>query len=127
MRSPSSTIVYRAWERAIGRSLDGSFAHHENAFLDQRPRDDIPGTSENTGEGRSGNPHPVGGGFLVQSLKIGQPKGFELVQPQRFDFELADRSADGLERPCSSHETDLSELFRSCHIVSQLRTYVHYS
>jgi hypothetical protein len=112
-------------EGLVGCRHDRTFADHQHALLDQGPRDRRSGAGEDAGEGRPGNSHSFGRSLLVEPLEVGQAKGLELVEPQRFDLEGADGAADGLERPSPGHATDPPELFRSCHVVSQLRTYVH--
>ena len=70
-----------------------------------------------TSEGRSGNAHPFGGGFLVETFEIGQPQSLELIQSKLLDSEVNDRPTNGLEGPFSGHATNPSELFRSCHLI----------
>jgi hypothetical protein len=124
--SPSaSTFVNRTGERSIGADHYRAFTNHQHPLLDQRPRDRRTGAGEDAGKGRPGNTHPLGGGLLVKTFEVSQPKGLELVEPQRLDLEFANPSADRLERPPPSSATDSPELFRSCHLISQLRTYAH--
>jgi len=121
----SAAPVNRTRKRSVGSSLHRTLAHHQDPLLDQRSGNCRPRSGEDSGKGRSGNSHPLCGGFLVKTFEIGQPKSFELVQAQRLDLKFADRTADGFERSPPGHATDPPELFRSCHFISQLRTYVH--
>jgi hypothetical protein len=116
----------RAGEGLVGSGYHGSLTDHQHTLLDQRPCDGRPGAGKDAGEGRPGNAHPFSGGHLIEPFEIGEPQSLELVESQLFDFEAADRASDGLERPASGHASDSSDLLRSCHFPSKLRTYAHY-
>jgi len=109
----------------IRGSYHRALTDHQYALLDQSPGDRRSGAGEDAGEGRPGNSHPLGRGLLVEPFEVGQAESFELVQSQLFDLESADGTTNGFEGPTPGHATDPPEFFRSCHLISQLRTYVH--
>jgi hypothetical protein len=118
LSSPAPTIVDRAGKGLVGSRYHRSLADHQHALLDQRPCNGQPGAGEDTCEGRPGNAHPFRGSFLIEPFEVGQAKGFEFVQSQRFDLESTNRAANGLEGPFPGPASDPPELLRSCHFAS---------
>ena len=112
--SPTSAVD-RARHRFAGARHDRAVTDQQQSFLDQSSGHGQPGAGEDAGERRSRNSHPLGCGFLIQTLEIGQAKGLELVDPQCFHAELAHPPTDRLETPPFADATDFPELFRSSH------------
>jgi len=99
-----------------------AWAHHDRAitdqqqsFLDQSSGHGQPGAGEDASERRSRDPHPLGRGFLVQTLEIGQAQGLELVDAQGLDVKLTHRPPDRLEATPLTDAVDSPELLRPSH------------
>jgi hypothetical protein len=113
-----SVIVDGAGEGRIGCLDNRTVADDQELALDQRGGDSLPCAGEDPSEGGTGDPHPRGGGFLIEPFEIGEAQGLELVEADGFDLEFAGGSAHGLQTLDFGPASDLSELFGSCHLAS---------
>ena len=55
------------------------------------------GGYDDAGEGGAGDLHAVGGRLLVFAVEVGEAQGFDLVEAEHDEFELAGGDAGGLE------------------------------
>ena len=77
---PAPTVMDRAGERLVGSRYHRPLANYQDFLPDQRPRNRFSRAFKDAGEGRAGNAHPLGSGFLVETFEIGQPQSLEFVQ-----------------------------------------------
>jgi len=70
---------------------------------------------EDSAECRSGDVHPQGGLFVIQSLVIGKTHGLQLVKMETYLFQINERDASRLEIRCPGLAGDTSAFFGPRH------------